>query len=196
MATTVQTVFNLTMAIADELDNSGLVSLNDTAEYRYRTPSILSMLEAELLKQGDVFKTYTVTTSEAPFSTAADGATFVRVTMPTDFYSLEQVSIEDSGGNYYNPTYQWEGSNTLLIGNGFTGSLIIVYRPVPTLLTAMTDNLTIDDITARTLLPYALGAELFKDENETMYNHCMSEYQRLKKEVIKKAVFTETVDCY
>lgn len=55
-----QEVFNISMALIDEYLDSGLVSAADTITYSAKTPSLLNLLQAELIKQGDLFSTYEI----------------------------------------------------------------------------------------------------------------------------------------
>jgi hypothetical protein len=50
MATTVQEVFNLTMALIDEILDSGIISTADTISYQVRTPSLISLGQTEIAK--------------------------------------------------------------------------------------------------------------------------------------------------
>lgn len=58
--TTAQQVFELAMDLIEERLDSGLVSASDTISYKVRTPGILTMLQSELIKQGDLFKSYEI----------------------------------------------------------------------------------------------------------------------------------------
>lgn len=66
MATTAQEVFNITMALIDEILNDGTISVSDTVTYNVKTPGLLTILQAELIKQGDVFSNYEI--SNKPFT--------------------------------------------------------------------------------------------------------------------------------
>ena len=48
MATTAQQVFELAMGIMDELTQNGAVDPQNTAEYRARTPKLLTLLQSEI----------------------------------------------------------------------------------------------------------------------------------------------------
>ena len=49
----VQELFNLTIPLIDELDNAGKITPNNTKDYAYRTPAILSILQAENINKND-----------------------------------------------------------------------------------------------------------------------------------------------
>lgn len=58
MTVTAQQIFDLSMDLIEERLDSSTISASDTISYKVRTPGILTMLQAELIKQGDIFSTY------------------------------------------------------------------------------------------------------------------------------------------
>lgn len=57
MSVSVEEVFNIAVALMDELSSTGETRTNDTKEYEYRTPGILNMMLAEMhLLAGDHVK--------------------------------------------------------------------------------------------------------------------------------------------
>lgn len=284
MSTTAEQVFILGMALADEMtDTINLVNASDTASYKARTPGILTLLQAELVRQGDLYKTFefsnkpvdnilgngfdyqaftgtdisiqsngqckaysfdvdgeatvyiedftvgwnilaTVSATDpatrqfttykgvvvpssgatasrirfsgtysynftnfalyAPYMKLAripDYAPWVKVSLPADFKSLDQVVNETELKQYLKDTdYKWEGHKDLYVRYDFEGVVRINYRPIPAVVTATTDVLELDDVTCRTLLPYGLAAELFKEENKDVSVFCKNRYDELK----------------
>jgi hypothetical protein len=116
---------------------------------------------------------------------------YFKATMPTDFKSVDQIVNEEADQYNISATYKWEGKNELYIPWEFAGNIRIVYRPVPSLVSAITDTLQVDDVTARTLMVYGLGMELYKDENADLYNHFLSKYEKLKSQAMKAPPATE-----
>ena len=55
MATNSMDVFKLTMAVIDELNDSGQADTSDTAEYKNRTLQILNVLQGELYLYSDAY---------------------------------------------------------------------------------------------------------------------------------------------
>ena len=196
MSTTAEQALQIALSIADEIPDTGLFTSSDLDSYEVRTPYILTMLEAELLRDGEIFNTYTLTDTDAPFSTAAAGDVWLTIPMPSDFKSLDQIITTDEDGNYVDVDYKWQNKNNLIFPAQFEGTLTVSYHAIPTVISALTDTLHVDDITARTLLPYALAAELFKTENQDIFNYCNMRYQELKKGNRKVAQFADTVDYY
>lgn len=55
MATSAQGVFELTMALMDELNEQGAADTSDTAEYKHRSLEILNVLQGELFPFSDIY---------------------------------------------------------------------------------------------------------------------------------------------
>jgi hypothetical protein len=290
MATTAQQIFDITMALIDEVLDTGLISTADTVSYSAKTPSLLTLLQAELIKQGDIFSTYeisnnpvtnllgytsefdilafegtefireangsakayyfevdrvgtvyvedyngawntlaTVTTANTPDGftpykgvvTPSSGATksrlrftgsyyyrtinralfgipfaveadvpsyrpWIKKTMPTDFKSVSEIIEEFPDRQYANTaTYKWEGRRDLYISYYFIGNVRIVYRPVPSMIAALTENMQLDDVTARTIVPYGLAAHLLLTENQDSASFFNERFEELKKTASK-----------
>lgn len=291
MATTAQQVFNITMALVDEVLDTGLISASDTISYSAKTPSLLTLLQSELIKQGDIYSTYeisnkpltnllgylsgfdiqeftgteltfegagsvksyyfevdrvgtvyvedyngswntlaTVTTTNTPdgftsykgvvtpssgatksrlrfngsyyyrcvnrglfavpFALAADVPSFrpwVKKQMPSDFKSVSEIINEFPDRQYANDSnYKWEGRRDLYINYFYDGNIRIVYRPVPNMITALTDTMQVDDVTARTIVPYGLAAHLMLNENPDTASFFNGRYEELKAGSSKK----------
>lgn len=288
MATTAEQVFIQSMALADEMtDTINVVNASDTASYRARTPGILTLLQAELIKQGDLFSTfeysskpidplggadsgfdyrqYDGTEIVIPNNGAAyaysididgeatvyvedsvDGASWnllatisatdpayrsyvnykgvlvptagatqsrfrfggayeysftnyalfgvplkasrvpayapwVKVQLPTDFKSADQIVNEFEPQQYNQDSFfKWENMRDMYVQYNYEGVVRVNYRPIPAVVSAMTDTLQLDDVTCRTLLPYGLCAELFKEENEMISRPCLVRFKELK----------------
>lgn len=105
----------------------------------------------------------------APLATDADVPTYrpwVEKTMPSDFKSVDQI-IEEYPQRQYSKSsnFKWEGKNKLFINYYYEGNIRIVYRPVPSVISSMTDTLQVDDVTARSVLPWGLAMNLYTDDD-------------------------------
>ena len=132
----------------------------------------------------------------ASSSNVPDYRPWVKKTMPSDFKGVDQIVSEyvdlanDVYGQYAkDANYKWEGRNNLYIDYYFDGNIRITYHPVPELLTfsgsgdSSTDlnqTLIVDDITARTILPYGLAAHLLLTENSASASFFNQRYEELK----------------
>lgn len=97
-----------------------------------------------------------------------------RYEMPSDFNSQKDIISEEVKGDYIkSANYQWEGKKTLILPNDFQGTIKIVYRPIPPDITDLSQDLVIDDRTAKTALVDALVTELMladENPNASYYN--------------------------
>ena len=110
---------------------------------------------------------------------------YVEITLPTDYDDLVEIIVEN--GNYLNGIdYKFEGKS-LYIPYDLDGQIRIVYRPVPTKITALTQTLDLDVSLCRTVVPYALGARLISNENSAIASYLNQIYEenrmRLKKRI-------------
>ena len=71
--TTAQRVFDLTMALMDEMSESGATDTSDTKEYKNRTLNILNVLRGELYPYSDTYQEED--TGERPISIAIQNFT-------------------------------------------------------------------------------------------------------------------------
>jgi hypothetical protein len=106
---------------------------------------------------------------------------WVKKTMPSNFKSVDDIISEYPERVYTSDSnYKWEGRDALYVDYYYSGTIRIVYRPVPIKLEKMTDTLQVDDVTARTILPYGLGAHLMLSENTDSASFFQQRYEEMK----------------
>lgn len=186
-----QDVFNIAMSLMDEYLETGQIDPTSTATFQVNAPKLLNLLQAELVDDNER-KRHEITKL---VTTNAGG--YEEYTMPTDFHDARQVITIETDGVYQNATeMKWE-DNVLLVPDEFTGLIRVVYRPVPALLTALTDPITIDPITARTTLAYGLASRLLTNENQNISNYFQQLYEAEKNKPKRRNVaFGEPIKDY
>jgi hypothetical protein len=104
-----------------------------------------------------------------------------KVEMPTDFKSIETI-VEEYPQRQYTKSaaYKWEGFKDLYVNYYFEGNIRIKYRPVPSTVTSLSTVLQVDDVTARSILPWGLGMELYKDASQTKFAYFERRYREMK----------------
>lgn len=188
MATTVNDVFQKTMDLIDERLETGLIDPSSTVIYEKRTPGLLTMLQDELIRDSDYYKTHTIT--KAVTSNAGNWQSY---DMPTDFYNAEQIiTIETQGDYTLASDLKWEQHNKLLVPDAFEGTIKVVYYPIPAPLTLMTDTLLLDDITCRSVLTYGLANRLLSNENVGLANYFADLYDSAKARMKPRNTLFET----
>lgn len=125
----------------------------------------------------------------APFASNNDVPVYrpwVEKQMPSDFKSIDQITEEYPIIQYSKiSNFKWEGRNKLFIDYYYEGNIRIVYRPIPTTITAMTDTLQVDDVTARSVLPWGLAMEFYKDD-DVKFTYFERRYKEMKANAIIK----------
>lgn len=110
---------------------------------------------------------------------------WVKLEMPTDFMNISRI-VKESGNDYIIfGDYQWRNQKDLFVTYDFEGEIIVSYKPIPADLTADTDVLEIDDITADALAYYAT-AKIAPSEQPDLTNFMHEEYLRLKQMSYKR----------
>lgn len=191
MATTCNQVFEYAMSLIDERLDSGLVDPTSTAIFKKNTPYLLTMLQDEVIESSNYTKTETITVTSAVDTVGH----YIAHTMPSDFYNESQVISIESGKNYQAANdFKWEGNNILLIPDTFIGTIKVVYKPIPSPLTALTDTLVLDDITCRTVLTNGLASRLLTNENRALASYFGDIYNELKNKRRKpKLAYAEAI---
>lgn len=133
-----------------------------------------------------------------PFSSVPDYKPWFKKTMPANFRILDAVVEEESNGEYHKSTnYRLEGLKDLYIDYSCEANFKVIYKPIPTQITAINSNLEIDDITAQAITYYC-ASRLAVFTNKELVQFYEDKYNELKAEMkFKKPTQTETiVDVY
>ena len=112
-------------------------------------------------------------------------APFIRYEMPDDFKSVSQIIDEYSDQYDYDGIYKWENKKDLYVDYFYEGSIRILYKPIPIVITALTDTIQIDDVSC-TSGAYYLAAHLLLSEDSASASFFNDRYMELKEESTKK----------
>lgn len=123
---------------------------------------------------------------------------WIKKEMPSDFKSLDQI-IEEYPQRQYSKSisYKWEGRRDLYINYFYEGSVRVVYKPVPTPVTSLTQNIEIDDISAMSGA-YFLAAHLILVEDPDSAGFFNQRYEEMKLEnnIKQPATIDQIIDIY
>jgi hypothetical protein len=188
---TVNDIFEHTMSLIDERLDSGLVDATSTAIFKKNTPYLLTILQNEVIQDSDYTKTETITVTSAVPTT--DG--WIAHTMPSDFKNEKQIVSIEADGTYRNESdFKWQGNNVLLIPDTFIGTIRVIYTPIPDALTALTDNMVVDNLICTTILTYGLASRLLTNENKALASFFNQLYEEARNRPKKrKLAYAETI---
>lgn len=123
---------------------------------------------------------------------------WIKKTMPADFKSCDQI-IEEYPDRQYGKQVgtKWEGRRDLFINYYYVGKVRVVYKPVPIVISNLTQTLQVDDVTAISG-SYFLASHLLLIEDPASASFFNGMYQDLKVESQMKQPASETaiVDIY
>lgn len=118
---------------------------------------------------------------------------YVKLEMPEDFKHLTQMIEETFPSGYTKQVdYYWEDKNLLYVSYDFRGNIRLKYKPVPKTLTALTEEIQIDDVIAMATLPYGLSALLMVNENTDLASFHQQKYDEGKIDAIGGQVADES----
>lgn len=185
---TQQDIFNITMDLIGERLDTGTIDATSTMNYKVRSYSLLTTLQSEIVRTSPLYKTITVT------ETGTNG--YQEITIPSDFISIYQIYDTDL---VMLDDYKILG-NKLFVPNNFNGS--IVYRNMPTTVTALTDIAPFSDYIETTVIPYGLASLLLLTENTSVasffnqkYTEALSTIKRIQPTSISKKTDKYDASC-
>jgi len=126
------------------------------------------------------------------FDTVPTYAPFIEKEMPSDFRMLDSVIEEFPVRNFSKiGNYKWIKPNKFYFSYYFEGYFRITYKPVPTTITLSTQEVEVDDITAKLLAFYA-ASWISPYENQSLANPLFQKFDELKRELYIEKPVEET----
>jgi len=115
---------------------------------------------------------------------------YIKIEMPSDYGELVKV-IEEYPTYNKEANFKWQGFNDIYIKQEYEGSIKIIYNPIPTTVIALTDELTINNLTAEQAIIYYVASRLANTENTDLINLYEGKFNELKFEANKKRPMEE-----
>lgn len=131
------------MNLIDQVGSNGVNNNTTTQIALKKIPLFVNDIYQDLIDVEKVRKTFLIEHEH-------DGTEnlYVKYDMPEDFNGIDFIVNQDSNYNYNKVAmYKAEG-NSLYVPNNFKGTLKVVYKPEPSIITALTDTLLIKKSTA------------------------------------------------
>jgi hypothetical protein len=173
--------------------------------YKGRVPPTAGATKSRIRFTGSYYyRTVNRALFNVPFESGKnpDYGAYVKITLPTDTKYIESVKLEYENKQYSNDDmYKIERNGNLqylYVAYEFEGKIRVEYKPIPTAITSLTDNLQIDDMTAD-LIAYKLASTfMLSEQNIDACDRLKNDYDNLKREANRKQPIgaTEIVDYY
>jgi len=188
-------VYERAIALVDEINpETGKVDAETTADYLARTPFLLSLLQTELIP-------YMKTTKKHTITCVASGEGWLKENLPSDLHSITDVVIEANDGYYKDPVWKAEQNGNVTefyYDKSFTGTIRVIYKPVPTPVTDLDVALTVDDSTAN-LMAYGLAEAFINvEQNDFLQRIFKQKYDEQKAATLfqKPSGMVKIIDVY
>lgn len=108
---------------------------------------------------------------------------YIKYTLPNDYSDLVEI-INDSVEYQRQLNYNFEGINFYLPYD-FEGNIRIIYKPILTEITDLSQTLELDSAICTGILPYGLGAKIILNENSAIASYLSQRYEELKRDIKK-----------
>lgn len=190
---TVQEAFNQSIAIIDELSETGTVDANKTKEYSNKAPYLADLWQREMVASGGLVRL-------KEYANIDDTAVkkWTKVTYPTDFRSILEIVFINADSQFSTVNYRQFGNSELYIYFEDVGTAKMLYTPTTIKLTLLTQAIEVDDLISASL-PYYLAEHFaLSDQNDTLASVCRAKYNMLRNQTIIKypIALTDIKDVY
>lgn len=123
-----------------------------------------------------------------PFKSTSipDYRPWVKVDMPSDFGEVDEIVEEVPVRQYQNAAnYKWEGFNSLYVNYYYEGNIRVVYKVIPTDVTALTDVVTLNNPIAYEFIIAYAAARVATSENQKLVQYYEDKSNELKFEATR-----------
>jgi len=190
---TAQDIFNMSIAIKNDLSETGLVTDDETAEFKHRAPYLLDAWQKELADIGALRNT-------TEFENTDEGKTnqWVKYSQPANLKSIKQVLFEDSDEQPQSIRYRTFGKSDIYFYFTEIGTVKMLYITVPVKITSLSQTLEVDDTTAMSGAYYLAEQFATSEEEDSTADLCKRKFNELKNELSKEDPLSpeEIIDVY
>lgn len=123
---------------------------------------------------------------------------YSKIELPSDFNTIDKIVKEDEYGNYYQfSDYKFEDKNNFYINWNFEGNVRLVYNPTPIKITALTDDIQVNDVFSNALV-YFCTSKIAVDGYQELVNFAEQLYNEelIKIQNPEPANFEQIEDVY
>lgn len=193
MAYTVEQINNIAIAIIDEISDNGTIDVNKTKEYRNRAPYLTDIGQKEL---ADVGGLYYISEFENNDETELDK--WKKYSLPANFKKVKDVLFEDADMQLPSIRHRQFGNVEIYFYFTNVGKARLLYIPIPDKITAITDELEVDESVATALAYYLAQFYANADQNTELEEVCRNKFNQLKISLSARTPsgITQTTDVY
>lgn len=188
-------IYERAIALVDEINQeTGRVDEDTTEDYLARTPYLLTILQTELMPLSKTRKRIVINAD-------GTGAGWLKIDLPGDVHSVDNVIIESDSKYINDPAWKAERVGNVIefyYRASIKGEIRVIYVPIPSPVTDLSAGLDIDDVTAN-LMAYGLAEAFINvEQNDFLQAIFKRKYDEQKANALKRtpAGMVKIVDVY
>jgi hypothetical protein len=191
MSYTGKKIFDMSISVIDELSESGSVNADDVKEYSNRAPGLLNLWQSDVAYLLEAVTEYENTNEEARYK-------WTKATLPSDYREIKEITFFDEDSLFRTIDYKIIGNEDIYLYYTKKGKAILTYIPFPTEITALTQTIQADDVTALSGAYFLAEHFANADQNDELARLCNIKYNILKAQALRPKPLSsvETIDCY
>ena len=166
-------VFNQAIAILDELSDTGAIVDSQIKEYKYRAPYLLDLWQKEI---GDSLQGI----EEYENEDEDDNNKWTLCALPADLKRIKEIMFVDSDSNISSIQYKRFGDEDIYFYFPDLGTARMLYVPIPTKITALTQTLSVNDSIATSGAYYLAEYFAMADQNSELAQRCRQKFDKLQ----------------
>lgn len=175
-------IFNQAISVLDELSDSGAIVESQVAEYKNRAPYLVDMWQKEMAKLGSLYNI-----EEYENSDEDSLYKWLKFDLPSSMKAIKDIIFIDGDSQIH--TIEWKkfGNNDIYFYFTKTGTVRMLFVPIPVKITALSQSLEVDDITAISGAYYLAEHFAMADMNDELARRCRNKFNELKADAAEKA---------
>ena len=188
---TVNDLYKRSLALYDEISKTGEINASKTADYFAKTPFLADLLQKELWDTADYTRIFEFGYTESN--------KWIKTILPTDFQEIKKVVLNrnseyDNILVYSDYTIEKDGNDTYLyICTHYPCTVKVQYKPFPTTILTIDDNIQLDTITS-TGLAYGLCRYFaMSEQNDFVEAICNAKFNEIKNKKVKVPAYESTI---
>lgn len=170
---TINDFFKKSLALYDEISKTGEINVSKTADYKARTPYLADLLQKELWNTADYTKILEVDYIKSE--------NWFKIVLPIDFMSIKKIILSTNYDIYNNYKLEKDGNeHYLYIKAEYSCMIRIQYKPYPTTILTIDDNIQLDTITAIGLAYGLCRYFAMAEQNDFVESICNAKFNEIK----------------
>lgn len=179
MAYTGTEIFNIAIAVLDELSDTGAIVDSQIKEYKNRAPYLLDAWQKEIGDSLQAIQEYENTDED-------NENKWTLFALPADLKRIKDVIFINSDSQIRSISFKRFGDNDIYLYFTGVGTARMLYVPIPARITSLTQTLEVYGVPAISGAYYLAEHFALADQNSELAQRCKEKFRELKIDSIVK----------